>query len=184
MPTLSQVGINPLFINIYLHELDKFMEQMAKSLEIKNSDGVRFTSTMNSYKIQYVRYTNDFLIGITGGKETAFFIRDKINNFLQQRLKLTLDTCPTEVIHAFDHVPFLGYLYSRYRTEYDEKNTLKWTSSQSKLIVDLKQIKEELKKENFCDGAGKPLPCFRYTHLSQQQSVNKVRLILEKLDSH
>jgi len=40
--------------------------------------------------IQYVRYADDFIIGIVGPKQHALRIRDKIDTFLKSDLHLTV----------------------------------------------------------------------------------------------
>ena len=43
---------------------------------------------MNYRKLKYVRYADDFLIGIIGSKQDAIIIKEDIKNFLYEKLAL------------------------------------------------------------------------------------------------
>ncbi|MBU5439747.1 reverse transcriptase/maturase family protein [Tissierella sp. MSJ-40] len=63
-----------------------------------------------SYKrLVYVRYADDFLIGIIGSKEDAKFIKFTLTEFLNQKLKLRLSQEKTLITHSETKVKFLGY---------------------------------------------------------------------------
>lgn len=63
-----------------------------------------------SYKrIQYVRYADDFLIGVIGSKEDAESIKQKVKNFLMDTLKLEMSEKKTKITHTGDRARFLGY---------------------------------------------------------------------------
>ena len=64
----------------------------------------------NFRRLWYVRYADDFLLGLTGPKEEAVTIRDKISTFLRNDLKLELNSEKTLITHARDQkAKFLGY---------------------------------------------------------------------------
>lgn len=61
-------------------------------------------------RLWYVRYADDWLAGVTGTKEEAETIRDKIREFLKQELKLELSEEKTLITHAkSESAKFLGY---------------------------------------------------------------------------
>lgn len=61
-------------------------------------------------RLRYVRYADDFLLGFVGPKEEALDIRQKIGEFLGEKLRLTLSMEKTKVTHAVDDkAVFLGY---------------------------------------------------------------------------
>lgn len=63
-----------------------------------------------SYKrLQYVRYADDFLIGIIGSKEDSQRIKEDIKGFLANELKLELSDDKTLITHSEDPAKFLGY---------------------------------------------------------------------------
>lgn len=55
---------------------------------------------MNYRKLKYVRYADDFLIGIIGSKQDAIIIKEDIKNFLYEKLALTLSDEKTLITHA------------------------------------------------------------------------------------
>ena len=63
-----------------------------------------------SYKnLQYVRYADDFLIGIIGSKEDAESLKADLAVFLKEKLSLTLSAEKTKITHSTDRARFLGY---------------------------------------------------------------------------
>jgi len=134
--------LSPLICNIYLHEMDVFMESCAKefdrgkvrranpeyrSLERFNkrltpgsSDWRLIRAEMfslsskdlmdpNFKRLYYVRYADDFLIGVSGSHLDAVTIKDKLQSWLKETLKLELHPNKT-FIRKFsrESVNFLG----------------------------------------------------------------------------
>lgn len=61
-------------------------------------------------RLRYVRYADDFLPGLTGPAQEARAVRDRLEDYLQTNLKLTLSKEKTLITHASDEVAnFLGY---------------------------------------------------------------------------
>jgi hypothetical protein len=151
--------LSPILSNIYLHELDKYMENLTEEskksgktttpnpayrkihIKISNlrqyfSPNYRYKKTLNKeqederlkeilklekeraklnsvvpgpgYRIYYVRYADDFLIGITGKRSLAVEIRDQVKNFLESKLKLNLNMEKTKITPSTEGVEFLG----------------------------------------------------------------------------
>ena len=63
-----------------------------------------------TYKtIQYVRYADDFIIGVIGSKEDAQKVKADVKQFLADRLKLKMSDEKTKITHTGDRARFLGY---------------------------------------------------------------------------
>jgi group II intron reverse transcriptase/maturase len=61
-------------------------------------------------RLRYVRYADDFLLGFIGPASEAREIRDRLAEFLGQKLKLTLSMEKTFITHGHDEkAKFLGY---------------------------------------------------------------------------
>jgi group II intron reverse transcriptase/maturase len=61
-------------------------------------------------RLRYVRYADDFLLGFNGPKEEAEEIKQKLEAFLREELKLELSQAKTLITHARTGVArFLGY---------------------------------------------------------------------------
>lgn len=162
--------ISPILANIYMNELDYFMEEYAKAfysgkrrkvnpvykkmqrmyqkkqkeLKQKETNGnecerenlvseikelkrnlreTQYSDQMDSeYKrIFYIRYADDFLIGIIGSKKEAEQIKNQISNFLSEKLHLELSKEKTLITHGHDFANFLGYHITVAKGEYNKK---------------------------------------------------------------
>ena len=157
-------GISPILANIYMNELDKFIEQYAEKF---NSGKKRVRScAYNHYRghldylrgrkyskdiwetltdeqkeqaqkeiretrakmmsvdsadqmdesyrrVVYIRYADDFLIGVIGSKQDAETIKTEVGVFLKNNLKLELSAEKTLVTNAKDKARFLSFdIYS------------------------------------------------------------------------
>lgn len=63
----------------------------------------------NYKRIKYVRYADDFIIGVIGSKADSETIKGEIKNFLYDKLKLSLSEEKTLITHGNKHAKFLGY---------------------------------------------------------------------------
>lgn len=149
----AQGGImSPILANIYMHELDKYIEniingfdrgtpkrtvnkeygrissklhrrrkkykdnpndELLKEIKLLEQELLRipfYDSDDTTYKrLRYVRYADDFLIGIIGSKQDAERIKRKIGKFLKEELGLTLSNDKALIKHVSKRVKFLGY---------------------------------------------------------------------------
>ncbi|MBB1642768.1 group II intron reverse transcriptase/maturase [Sphingobacterium sp. UME9] len=60
-------------------------------------------------RIKYVRYADDFLVGVIGSKEDSEAIKKDIKQFLSEKLQLELSEDKTLITHANKSAQFLGY---------------------------------------------------------------------------
>lgn len=150
-------GISPILANIYLNELDKYMEEYkqefsrpartvnpahrnmasrifrykAKNDKVWNTLGAeeqkkraRILRQMRaeqrnlpthplretSYKsLQYVRYADDFLVGVVGSREDAERLKQDLAVFLKEKLGLTLSAEKTKITNTAQCARFLNY---------------------------------------------------------------------------
>lgn len=63
----------------------------------------------NYRRLKYIRYADDFIIGIIGSKEDAKRAKEDIKNFLADRLALELSEEKTLITHTEKSAKFLGY---------------------------------------------------------------------------
>jgi group II intron reverse transcriptase/maturase len=63
----------------------------------------------NYKRLKYVRYADDFLIGVIGSKMDAKLIKDDIKKFLRDKLALELSDEKTLITHTEEPAKFLGY---------------------------------------------------------------------------
>ena len=147
--------ISPLLANIYLHELDNYMEKLISEFQKPaekpfTPEYAKATSALGSAKrklktaiergnitrrnalrkevdslrtaklktpaksqtdkrIGYIRYADDFIIGVNGSKEDCLFIKRLISDFIKNTLKMELSEEKTLVTHSNQYARFLGY---------------------------------------------------------------------------
>lgn len=148
--------ISPILANIYLNELDSFMEEYIqtfnrgskrrlnpaytriskkidyreKILKVKQLEKERRNNIVQEVKklrrerdllsstdpndqgfrrMYYVRYADDFLIGIIGSKSEARYIKETLTTFLRNELNLRLSEEKTLITHSRKPARFLGY---------------------------------------------------------------------------
>lgn len=144
--------ISPLLANIYLHELDKFIDQLKQDFDkpsaekltseykqiqnklynvrrripnAKNEELRRVliaehkeirkkmletpAKSQTDKKIVYVRYADDFLIGVNGNIDDCRWIKGVIAGFMRDTLKMELSEEKTLITHSSQYARFLGY---------------------------------------------------------------------------
>lgn len=90
-------------------ERKKVVEQL-KGIDRTRLQIPSFDEMDNGYKrLKYVRYADDFLIGVIGSKEDSQRIKEDIKNFLESELKLELSDDKTLITHSQKAAKFLGY---------------------------------------------------------------------------
>ncbi|EJQ43583.1 hypothetical protein IEQ_04911 [Bacillus cereus BAG6X1-2] len=100
-------------------------------------------------RIQYVRYADDFLIGIIGSKKDAETIKKDLTLFLQEKLLLELSQEKTLITHSSKTARFLGYDISiEIRIEYvREEDTNKDIDMQ--LYWETDKLKKEILPQKY-----------------------------------
>ena len=202
--------LSPLISNIYLHEMDNYIHQLMETdegpktaSELKQNNEYRqllqagkkslayrlkLPSLMYNHpeyiSLHYVRYADNFLIGVNGNRNLALQIRTKISEFLQKNLQLRFNMEKTKVTHVSKGIPFLGHKIGRrtYVTRQRYKGKYYWRRmSISTLNVDGKRVIKGLHAKGYCDGSGKPKPQFKHLRLPQSEINLKMNYILRGL---
>lgn len=78
----------------------------------------------NYRRLQYVRYADDFLIGVIGSKEDALEIKRKVREFTGSVLHLELSEEKTLITHSAKRARFLGYDIFVRRSKATKRNKL------------------------------------------------------------
>ena len=98
-------------------------------------------------RVHYVRYADDFLIGIIGSKEDAVNLKAEITKFLADKMKLELSAEKTLITHSENHAKFLGYeIYVRKSDALKRNNKGVLRRSHNARVV-LELPKEAVKKK-------------------------------------
>ena len=72
-------------------------------------------------RICYVRYADDFLIGVIGDKTDAEQVKKDVGDFIRERLHLEMSEEKTLITHGHDFARFLGYDVAINKGEYNKK---------------------------------------------------------------
>ena len=153
-------GISPILANIYLNELDVYMEthksefdkgiaakrkrnpqyrkyegkirtlkrnnaktwntldnpekkiriKAVKALQRKMRNLSPHIPNDDSFKsVKYVRYADDFIIGVIGSKADAEKVKSDVKQYLADKLKLKMSEQKTKITHTGETARFLGY---------------------------------------------------------------------------
>jgi len=201
--------VSPILCNILLHGLDQFVLNLQKNFDLgkrRKENPIWKKLTRNgqinevhdknissrlhndsSYKrLKYVRYADDFLIGIIGSRKDCVVIRDSIHVFLLKELKLNLNLEKTQITHARDDsAHFLGTdvkitpLEKRpLRIVTRGNSTLKMKSNTRPLLMaPIKKLVDKLTEKGFAKNGGKPTRNARFLHFDTNQIVNHFKQI-------
>lgn len=133
-------------------------------------------------RMKYVRYADDFVIGIAGNKTHAMKIKEIVGKFLEKELALELSEEKTLVTHLENPVPFLGYEFRTgqevkvKRVKYKnhgqpiKKRTL---SDAIKLEIPSKKIKDFALKNNYGN-----LDDFKITHRTKLMNNSELEIVM------
>jgi group II intron reverse transcriptase/maturase len=112
-------------------------------------------------RVYYVRYADDWLVGVTGSKKTALEIKERISKYLKEQLKLDLNEIKTKVTHMTrSRAFFLGVeikttdlRYARSLRSKYMRNGKTFTRLPStgrvKMYAPIKKLIEKLKQNGF-----------------------------------
>jgi len=78
----------------------KQIQKSLRNIPCKPADNKKFT---------FVRYADDWLVGICGTKQDCIELKAEISEFLSTELKLTLNEEKTLITHSSENIRFLGY---------------------------------------------------------------------------
>lgn len=197
--------LSPLLSNIFLHELDTWMEDYKKSFDkgtqpsnsleynriVRKPKGATFAHLVklrktdpqdpNWRRIYYIRYADDFIIGIIGDRKDAEKVKIDVAEFLKTQLNLELNKDKTKITHWRENVPFLGYSigYKNITYKFRVKGTYRAARRRIlTLMADTNKVIKKLNQAKFCDGKGDPKPCFQYMHQTQSVTNTRIRGLL------
>jgi hypothetical protein len=137
----------------------------------------------NFLRVKYVRYVDDFLIGIIGPRTVCVKVRKEIKNFLEDRLKLTLNVDKTKITHAIkESALFLGYnihgtQFNRRPVTYGEGKTLKRRSPRPIMDAPMDRIVKRLYENGYCRKNGNPTRNGKFINHTLPDLINHFRSV-------
>ena len=211
---------SPILANVYLHELDEFMEGLRSDVEKgkeKHRDPVyrqlskkkarlaargktrtkefkelvkrmratpsRQVSDPHYMRIRYLRYADDWLVGVGGSHTLAEEIKQKIKTFLSDHLRLTLSEEKTHITNArTEEAFFLGTILKignggkakvKQMTNWTGKTFKRRTTGwETVMNAPLPKLVKRLSDRGFCSKEGEPTPKPGWAFLDADQIVN------------
>ena len=188
--------VSPMLSNIYLNELDKWIRKWTEQnirkegtllrpsrfgekrlLKQGTGEEIRryklsrlkldaYDDTLRKERLFYVRYADDFIIGLFTPPETAERLKKELTGFLHDELKLTLSQEKTKITDMRrEPAIFLGheiYISSSVkiklmrplgRTPFHKRTTGKFV----KVEIPIKRVIEKLHIKGMCDKNGYPI---------------------------
>jgi len=226
--------ISPILANIYLHELDEYVENMRGELEQGKqrrrnpvyraiaqqrqnlaksgrtdtreyqelSTALRGLPSLDPYdpdfvRLKYVRYADDWVIGLIGSHHLAEQVKERVRSFLQTKLRLTLSEEKTKITNArSEEAAFLGYRIRLGRSSRAKQKLTLSTNASGKMFkrrstgmeVVLKApidvLVNRLHQKGFCDANGVPIAKQAWGLLDEDQIVNLYSSINRGIQSY
>ena len=99
----------------------------------------------NYKSLQYIRYADDFIIGVIGNKEDAEAVKSDLASYLSEKLKLTLSAEKTKITHTSEFARFLGYDITVSRSQEIKKSKKGYKSRVYSAVVKLYTPHEKYK---------------------------------------
>jgi nicotine oxidoreductase len=142
-------------------------------------------------KLHYVRYADDWVVGVVGNKNLAIEVRDEIKEFLNENLKLELSLEKTKITHlGSNFAKFLGY-YIRCSTLKQhissrrinkQGEVINWRKSTvrtpPKLLVPLNELKQKLINKGLANDKGFPKYVGKFIYLSDYEIIKRYNSII------
>lgn len=85
-------------------------ERMLAEYQQKRKLMLKMPCTAQTSKcIKYIRYADDFILGVKGSKIDCIWIKEQLSKFIAETLKMELSTEKTLITHSSQSARFLGY---------------------------------------------------------------------------
>lgn len=132
-------------------------------------------------RVRYVRYADDFLIGLIAPKSYAVELKQEIKDFLQNKLCLRLSDEKTKITHASDHdVVFLGYITRKGYSKHN-KFQIRPFDSALRVFMHTEGILKKLQNNGICKANGYPIGITRLLRELTQDIIKYGNQVLRGL---
>lgn len=178
---LKAIGEGKTFENVTKEGLLKELHQL--KMQSLNTRAYRDTKP----RMYYHRYADDFIIGISGSRESAETLKSELGEFLQNRLNLNLSLDKTKVTDLRKVAAlFLGHeividTSTRLKKMHVEGKSpfLKRTTGHFvKLRAPMAKAVQRMHLKGFCDGNGKPTPKRNWISQEDNQIIELYNAVL------
>ena len=202
---VSQGGVlSPILANIYLTPFDKWVDtylipkytkgkrkkanpvytKMIRTGKVTDHSIPSVYSHDRKYiRLHYVRYADDFIIGLNGPKIYCKEIISECKYFLQEKLKLTLNIEKTTITHSQqESALFLGYRVhktklKKMKISYNSQNRLTRRVTNTILDGPIDRIVEKLIQKGYAKKNGLPTRNGRFINHSLYDMVEHYKMV-------
>lgn len=203
--------LSPLLANIYLHEFDIWMQKLIQEYTsgFQRKHNIEYRRHVSKYgrrsarkiglnpsdmmdpnfkRCGYVRYADDFIIGVICSYKEAENIKSRVAKFLHIELNLTLHLEKSKIIDfKKKYTSFLGYLIKGHPGVFTKLKTgeIRLTGKGHVILKsDNNLIINRLEEKGFCKKDGSPIPKFTYLSDTQAVTNEKINRILIGLNNY
>jgi hypothetical protein len=175
MGTPHGYNLRPILCNILLHDLDVFVLDLQKDFEVQDINiDFRLHNDSSYKKLKYVRFADEFLIGINGNRADCVMIKNKIANFLLNNFKLKLNFDKTKIINAKDEDAY--FLKTKLIITPLDKRPLR--------MAPITKLVNILTEKGLAKQGGKPTRSARFLHYETHQIVKHFKQIWLRLSTY
>ena len=98
----------------------------------------------NFKRLIYVRYADNWVIGVIGSKKDCEELKENIQQFLKDKLNLELSEEKTKITNAQDTINFLGYQIKKYKNSNNvvDENKKRQISEKFGLYISIEQCRD------------------------------------------
>lgn len=205
--------ISPILSNIYLNEFDEYLEKLIENknspiVTIANEEYVKAKSLLRSSKnrkadykklrqipskkivgtkIHYIRYADDWMIGVDGSLTLTRQINDDVSKFLEEKLELRLSQNKHKVIDLQKaEAKFLGFHIASWKNKSNHlvtKGKVKKRAStvKTRIKIPYDDIKDKLISEGFMDTKYRVKGITKWIYLNHDDIIVRYNYIIRGL---
>lgn len=185
-------ALSPILANIYMLPFDNWVDnylipKYTKMIRNGKVTDHSIPSTMpndkNFSRLHYVRYADDFIMGVNGPKSQCVEIVEECKKFLFERLKLSLNLEKTKITHSQKQsASFLGYRIHKTKLSKNKiaKNSKgKMTRRVTNTVLDapIKPIVEKLILKSYARTNGNPTRNGRFINYTLYEMIEHYKTV-------
>lgn len=161
--------------------------KMTRKGKVNHSLGInpRMAKDDRFKRLKYVRYADDFLIGVGGSKKDCLKIKTSIKDWLQKERGLELNWSKTKITHASnDSASFLGFnihvtMENKRPLGYVKRDKYRLVKKTTRTQTDapIRSIVQKFERLGYARKGGEPTRCGRLIHLTPADIVRHYRTL-------
>lgn len=136
--------------------------------------------------VNYVRYADNWVVGIKGTRRVAMEVKERISKFLNEKLELEREEEKTKITNIRkDKARFLGVEISRQKRKYTErlrrKGDRQGRQANDRVIMNapIREIEEKLKEQKFTKEKGFPKAQTKWIYKRPKEIIRKYKAMIK-----